>query len=166
MVERTDTKPWYKQFWPWFVMSLPASAVVAGIITLFIANEHADSLVVDDYYKQGLAINVKSAKLSKAAELGIEADLSIHTDNLVALKLNLALPEGQGLTLKFIHPGEAKRDFTLALEKQADGAYAARAPFPISGRWYLQLTDEDSWMLKAELPIGTRDLKLLPEASS
>ena len=42
-----DTQPWYRQFWPWFLISLPASVVVAGLSTLYIANRHADDLVVD-----------------------------------------------------------------------------------------------------------------------
>ncbi len=37
MIKATDSKPWYKQFWPWFVISLPATAVVAGLITVVIA---------------------------------------------------------------------------------------------------------------------------------
>ncbi len=26
--------PWYKQFWPWFLIALPASVVVASLITV------------------------------------------------------------------------------------------------------------------------------------
>ena len=40
--------PWYKQFWPWFIIALPASAVVASFITLWIAISNPDPLVVDD----------------------------------------------------------------------------------------------------------------------
>lgn len=38
MAEReTDTQPWYRQFWPWFIMLLPATVVVASIVTLMLA---------------------------------------------------------------------------------------------------------------------------------
>lgn len=40
--------PWYRQFWPWFIIALPASAVVAGFITLWLAVSNPDHLVVDD----------------------------------------------------------------------------------------------------------------------
>jgi len=40
--------PWYKQFWPWFIIALPASAVIASFITLWIAISNPDQLVVDD----------------------------------------------------------------------------------------------------------------------
>ena len=44
--EQEDTKPWYRQFWPWFIIALPASAVVAGLTTLWIAVQTTDSLVL------------------------------------------------------------------------------------------------------------------------
>ena len=44
----TDTKVWYKQFWPWFIMALPFSAVVAGLSTVAIAYHYADEVVVRD----------------------------------------------------------------------------------------------------------------------
>ena len=39
---------------------------------IFIANEGADDLVADEYYKNGLAINRKLEKLERAEQLGIE----------------------------------------------------------------------------------------------
>ena len=43
--------PWYKQFWPWFIIALPASVVVASFYTLWLAISHPDPLVIeqDDY---------------------------------------------------------------------------------------------------------------------
>ncbi len=40
--------PWYRQFWPWFIIALPAAAVIASFITLWLAISHPDQLVVDD----------------------------------------------------------------------------------------------------------------------
>ncbi|MDX2349593.1 MAG: FixH family protein, partial [Porticoccus sp.] len=44
-----DTKPWYRQFWPWFLMALPGSVVIAGLTTVYIAFNGADTLVNDNY---------------------------------------------------------------------------------------------------------------------
>jgi hypothetical protein len=45
--------PWYRQFWPWFIIALPASAVVAGFITLWLAISNPDGMVVsDDEYQR------------------------------------------------------------------------------------------------------------------
>jgi hypothetical protein len=40
--------PWYKQFWPWFIIALPASAVIASFFTLWLAISNPDYLVVDE----------------------------------------------------------------------------------------------------------------------
>ena len=60
-----DSQPWYRQFWPWFLIALPATVVVAGLTTWWIAAHKADSLVVDDYYKEGLAINRRCGSSSR-----------------------------------------------------------------------------------------------------
>jgi hypothetical protein len=45
--------PWYKQFWPWFIIALPASAVIASFISLWLAVSNPDQLVVtEDEYLQ------------------------------------------------------------------------------------------------------------------
>lgn len=40
--------PWYRQFWPWFIIALPAAAVAGGLLTLWIAMSNPDYLVVDE----------------------------------------------------------------------------------------------------------------------
>lgn len=42
---RTDRDPWYRQFWPWFLIALPATSVVFSFATLFIALQDADTVV-------------------------------------------------------------------------------------------------------------------------
>ena len=46
--QNNPVTPWYRQFWPWFIIALPASAVVASFITLWIAISNPDQVVVDD----------------------------------------------------------------------------------------------------------------------
>ena len=65
-----ELQPWYRQFWPWFVLALPASAVVASLFTVYIAMREAPVLVVDDYAKIGLATHRKIERDRLAAELG------------------------------------------------------------------------------------------------
>lgn len=38
--------PWYKYPWVWFMISLPASAVVAGLYTVYIAHQNAPQVIV------------------------------------------------------------------------------------------------------------------------
>ena len=32
-----DTEPWYRQFWPWFLIAIPMMSVVVGITMLALA---------------------------------------------------------------------------------------------------------------------------------
>jgi len=51
--ERGQNLPWYRQFWPWFIIALPASAVIASFISLWLAVSNPDHLVVnEDEYQQ------------------------------------------------------------------------------------------------------------------
>jgi len=52
--------PWYRQFWPWFIIALPASAVVAGFVTLWLALSNPDHLVVDDQEYQRINSELKA----------------------------------------------------------------------------------------------------------
>lgn len=68
---RTDTKPWYRQFWPWFLIALPATAVVASFATLAIAIRNADEVVSDpDYELSRFAEEIPARRHDGAREDG------------------------------------------------------------------------------------------------
>lgn len=51
--ESEGFEPWYRQFWPWFIIALPTAAVIASFVSLWLAVSHPDPLVVtDDEYQQ------------------------------------------------------------------------------------------------------------------
>lgn len=161
MLSETDTTPWYKQFWPWFIMSLPASAVVAGIITIIIAVNNPDGLVEDDYYKAGLAINKVLAKEQKAADLGVNAIVKWDTEKgQLELKLTSSTKPDDRLLLKMLHPTRENRDIEVPLIHQGDGRYAGMLDTtPVQGNWNLILMPvNESWRLtsRARLPDETR----------
>ena len=157
-----DVLPWYKQFWPWFIIFFPASAVVAGLITVYIAFENADSLVYDDYYNKGLAINVRIEQQKNAAALGYSAILKRMPDNRLYLKFDNATPEAKSLELNWIHPADSEKDFSLVLLKQEDNSYQSKSEQLITGRWYLRLSETDQWMIKSEISTGDDTVHLSP----
>ena len=69
--------PWYRQAWPWFLISLPATAVIAGSITFYLAAKGWDGPVANDYYKQGLAINEALERATRGRELGVAATMKL-----------------------------------------------------------------------------------------
>lgn len=48
---RTDTRPWYRQFWPWFLIALPAIAVAGSFASLALAVRNADEVVSEPGYE-------------------------------------------------------------------------------------------------------------------
>jgi hypothetical protein len=46
--EAVQSRPWYKEPWPWVIISIPAAAVIMGFITLYLALTRPDYLVVED----------------------------------------------------------------------------------------------------------------------
>lgn len=47
---------WYRQFWPWFLILLPGSVVIASFITIYIAASNPDPIIKSDYQKLGPVI--------------------------------------------------------------------------------------------------------------
>ena len=166
-VQERDTKPWYKQFWPWFVIAIPASSVIAGILLVIIAVNHPASMVKDDYYKDGLAINQILEKRQLAKDMGIQADVSL-TDSRLQIVLKSEQPIDDSLFLDFRHATLAERDFTLALKQMANGVYFVdltddEGPFKTQGKWHVTLRPhseqwelEEIWILptKNRLTLG------------
>ena len=111
--------PWYRQFWPWFLFGLPGAVVVAGLTTWWIAAHNADSVVVDDYYKEGLAINREMDRKRRAETLGLRAKLS-YRDGVVDVVLQ-GEANPSALSLRFSHPLDASRDRTVTLAQLAQG---------------------------------------------
>ena len=60
--------PWYRQFWPWFIIALPTAAVVAGFFTLWLAISNPDYLVVDEEEYRRLNSNLKAQAPAQEAK--------------------------------------------------------------------------------------------------
>ena len=131
--------PWYKQFWPWFLILLPGTAVVATLYTVVIANQYADDLVVDDYYKEGLAINRQLERQNQAKALGLIAKLNSQERQLdIEIKGPIEAPQ---LRLLLSHAMESDRDFAVPVQKIAPGQYRVFLPQALKGRWHWTLDE-------------------------
>lgn len=57
MSEKEASKPWYKQMWPWLLISGPAIAAIGCVITIYLAiNLYSDKPVRDGVLKHGLKV--------------------------------------------------------------------------------------------------------------
>lgn len=147
-----DVTPWYRQRWPWLLISGPAIVVVAGAVTVWLAIRSDDGLVADDYYKQGLAINQVIGRADRAKALGISAHVSIGADGRVRATVDAvgstADVTPESITLLIAHPTRAGGDVRGELRRAADGTYAGRVTPPGPGRWRVIL-EAATWRLPA-----------------
>ena len=128
-----DTLPWYRQPWPWFLMGLPALAVVASVTTAVLAVRSNDGVVAADYYKRGLAINAELARRERTIELGLSVEVAaagLRSGDRVTARISgqRALPADATLQLRVVHPGRAEQDRVVALARvqRSDDGLEAR----------------------------------------
>jgi hypothetical protein len=165
---RDQAVPWYREPWPWLLMAGPVAVIVAGIATAWIAVVSSDGLVVDDYYKQGLAINQTLERSALAAARGYRAEAALAGDGRsISLRLvsGAAAPLPETLQLRIAHPTRAGRDGLVLLRQRSPGRYEGTVPALTAGRWILILEDrQSSWRLggTAAMPVQT-PVTLLPE---
>jgi hypothetical protein len=157
-MQREDTDPWYRQFWPWFIMALPASAVVAGLYTVWIAMQTTDSLVVRSDDGMTVVTERNMAAEREANRLGLHALVDINPETgaiIVTLSsaANVDLPKS--LALQMRHPTMASRDASIELlrampNSSGEATWAGHFLTPPSGRHFVILSSDNTWRLSAE----------------
>lgn len=144
---------WYHHFWAWVLFGLPATVVVAALATVWIAVDGADSLVVDDYYKEGLAINRRFDRQAEASRLNMSADLQL-ANGIVKITLRGDINPA-ALSLLLSHPMDAKLDQNLRVPKIKGNIYQVPVQLGPHPRWHWRIkpladTAQD-WQLEGEL---------------
>lgn len=159
--------PWYRQAWPWFLIAVPAVAVIAGVATLWLAVSTSDGLVVDDYYKQGLAIQQTMARSQRAAELGLEAQLHLQAGAFeLQLKGRSAEAVPDRVLITFSHPTRAGLDQAMVVEGR-EGRFSGSFRNLVSGRWDIQIEDgARTWRLNGAANIPTEtEIRIVPASA-
>jgi uncharacterized protein len=140
--------PWYREPWPWILMSGPAAVLVAGAATIWIAFASADGLVAGDYYKRGLAINQDLQREKTAEQRSISAEVRLESGKV---RVRLSGADPQALVCQLVHATRAGFDRRLRLEKVAPGLYESELRALPLGRWHVVLEDpRREWRLVRE----------------
>jgi len=168
-----DVKPWYRQFWPWFLICLPGSAVVASLYTLTLAVRTTDSLIVTS--DDGMDVVAKRHQTAErhANDLGLGAILSIDTESgaiVATLTAESPLDWPKTIDLLLSHPAFAERDRTIALtasipDDAGNPTWSGHFVNVPGGRWYLVLVDGDSWRLNGTWS-GASTVRLVPASAN
>lgn len=162
---REDTQPWYRQFWPWFIITPPLTGIMLGVVLVTAATHDPDGLIVGDYYKEGRGINQSIERVQFAESLGLSAQATVE-ENRVWIHLTSAVPiPPQELTLAFRHPTRDRKDRILDLQYDAGkNRYFADFGELRSAFWHMNLEPLDaSWRLRGRMQeLEATEVSLIP----
>ena len=148
-------KPWYREPWPWLLMSGPAIVVIAGIGTAIIAVRTHDGLVVDDYYKQGLTVNKDLSRDFVAKKAGYRAEGLIDAQQRrVVVEMPRAPADAKVLTLSLSRATVSGYDRQVLLQRASQNTFVGALTPLESGKWYVTLDDAlHTWRLATSVVI-------------
>lgn len=132
---------WYREPWPWIIIAGPVAVIVAGAITIWIAFSTADGLVVDDYYRQGLAINRILAREENARRMGVAARIEIGDRRRMSIVLGGRMELPAEIVAHFAHVARAGNDHEVRLARVESNRYEATLPPVLPGRWRVSVED-------------------------
>ncbi|MGB0359998.1 MAG: FixH family protein [Endozoicomonas sp.] len=153
--------PWYREPWAWYIVGILFVTVAWGSFQLYTVFTHQDSVVIDDYYKNGKSINQDMTRIHNASDLHIKGILTI--DDLIGeVRVNLVgsikqWPEQ--LRMSFLSPVFKDKDKTILLNRSFGpdtGApvYVGQLKELVSDRYYLQLETLDELIPEVGYEMG------------
>lgn len=165
-INNQQAHPWYRHRWPWLLMAGPVAVLIAGFITMWISFSGADALVVDDYYKQGKAINQDLHRDQAAISLGLSAALRYDAARGVLIGQISGARAAQSVQLRLIHPTMPGKDLRFSLTTDPSGTFSVALPLLERAHWQIQLEDTDRqwrlhsrWAWPAQRSIDIQPLK-------
>lgn len=129
--------PWYTHRWPWLLMLGPASVLGGGAIAVWLALAHPDAMVVDDYYRQGKAINLDLRRDRAGAALHLRLQLRYlpAAGRLEGRVDSFGYAMVAPFTIRLAHPTLPERDMVLQVRPDPDGQFAVPLPALEKTHW-------------------------------
>ena len=130
-----DNSPWYKHFWVWWLIGAKVAVISACIATAILIYKNPASMVIDDYYNEGRAINLQLTREARAIELGIAFEANIDGDELAFRFTDFEPEQRTALHVVFYHPTLDAKDMEMRVPHTGEGWYRTTLPREISGNW-------------------------------
>jgi hypothetical protein len=154
--------PWYKQFWPWFLIILPLIVVTWTIGTVVVFSQHSVSLVTEDYYKKGKGINIDFTKINVAKSLLLSATIYSDGQDVVIDFDKGKLATYPALLVMFAHRTLPDRDFSQLVSADASGHYRLSLKEAMQGPWFIEITPHDKqWLIQGRMNFPSTSHHLL-----
>ena len=145
-----DTRPWYTHRWPWLLMLGPGAVVVAASYSGWIAFTRQDAMVVDDYYKQGNAINQDLRRDGAATNLGLSfnARYDATSGKVAGDLLSFGQPIAGTILITLSHATQPEKDRQLIVQPDKNGHFDISLPTLDRARWEVSVENQArSWRL-------------------
>lgn len=144
---------WYRQFYVWLIIFLPACAVVASFATLYIAAKNPPELAVESYSSieatnaKNVTQDKEATRLALMGEINFGGTNNAGTGVLLRLQANNMQALPSSIVVRAVHSTQAAQDASAELTG-ADGSYAGSIKLP-SGNYEIFVEDPDgAWRLK------------------
>lgn len=151
---QSENRPWYKEPFVWMLIGVPLSSVIVGSFFIYLAASTKDTLVRDNYYKDGLAINQLKQWEKKAASLDVKLTMNLNGNDAMITINNSRQTPPNSLTLKLSHPTLKEKDRDAFLQHTQDGQYIGFIESFENGRFYIMIESvEQQWRIKKNLEV-------------
>lgn len=141
--QAVKNSPWYKHFWVWWLIGAKVAVISACFATAVLIYKNPASMVIDDYYQEGRAINLQLSREARAIELGIAFEATISGDNLSFRFTEFEPQQRTALHVILYHPTMDSKDLDLQVPHTGEGWYRATLPREIDGHWRIIIEPYD-----------------------
>lgn len=160
-VDSADTRRFNPTLWA--MIGIPLAAVLASVLTLFLAIDGAEAELPAAYATEGQRLDEDFRLRTAARQAGVGISLSVSDGGLVEAQLRLADGESapQQLLIEFTHVTNASQDRQLNLERVGTSKqYSGEFPSVARGRWLVRISEPGRWHVigRATLPANRLDL--------
>lgn len=144
-----NPRPWYREKYVWLVILFPFMSICMGITIIVLSVKSYDGLVVDDYYKRGMAINEILARDERADQLSLSATLNWRSQ-AKTLAVKLSADNGfnypDTVQVKLMHATRGGMDQSITMDHAGNGRYLAKVKPLAPGHWHVEIAARD-WRL-------------------